>query len=220
MTEALLSNAATPVDALEQEKLAELEGTPPEAEIEEAVENTEEEGGEGSLLADKAAEANSDPVEEVIEPFESAPFSDLSIEIDSTSPPEDPTELFAPGTVDVTITNEGDKTVGGLVDLNLFVSSDKKINTRILPLTGKEVQDGLIASMEGVDLGGLEPGDSVSATIEYENVTSFLPPGSQFLIAEIDGESLGEGQDLVESNNLDPELVSLPGTDEIGRAHV
>ncbi len=168
-------------------------------------------------LGEKAALATAPEAPETeAEPFEEgAPVSDLSLEIESTTLPESATELGSPGSVDVTITNEGDKTVDGTVDVNLFVSSDKKINTRVLPLTGKEVQDGLLTTLEDADLGGLEPGDSKTVTVEYDNITSFVPPGSQFLIAEIDEESLGEGQDVVPENNSEETLVSLPGTDVV-----
>ncbi|MEO1339633.1 MAG: vanadium-dependent haloperoxidase, partial [Cyanobacteria bacterium J06635_13] len=135
--------------------------------------------------------------------------------IEGTTLPESATELGSPGSVDVLITNEGDKTLDGTIDLNLYVSSDKKINTRVLPLTGKEVQDGLLTTLEDVDMSGLEPGDSKTVTVDYENITSFVPPGSQFLIAEIEEESLGEGQDVVSENNSDDVLVSLPGTDVV-----
>ncbi|MEL6912849.1 MAG: hypothetical protein AAFO85_22095, partial [Cyanobacteria bacterium J06598_4] len=142
-------------------------------------------------------------------------MGDLSLEIEGTTLPESATELGSPGSVDVMITNEGDKTLDGTIDLNLYVSSDKKINTRVLPLTGKEVQDGLLTTLEDVDMSGLEPGDSKTVTVDYENITSFVPPGSQFLIAEIEEESLGEGQDVVSENNSDDVLVSLPGTDVV-----
>ncbi len=167
--------------------------------------------GEKQILAAAPDAAPTEP-----EPFEEgAPFTDLSLEMESFVPPESATELGSPGSVDVTITNEGDATIDGTIDLNLYVSSDKKINTRILPLTGKEVQDGLLTTLEDADLGGLEPGDSKTVTIEYDNITSFVPPGSQFLIAEIEEESLGEGQDVVVENNSDDMLVSLPGTDVV-----
>ncbi len=51
--------------------------------------------------------------------------------------------------------------------------------------------------------------------MDYENITSFVPPGSQFLIAEIDADSLGEEQDIVAENNSDDVLTSLPGTDVV-----
>ena len=166
---------------------------------------------EKQILANAPDAAPTEP-----EPFEEgAPFTDLSLEMESAILPESATELGSPGSVDVTITNEGDATIDGKIDLNLYVSSDKKINTRILPLTGKEVQDGLLTTLEGADLSGLEPGDSKTVTIEYDNITSFVPPGSQFLIAEIEEESLGEGQDVVVENNSDDMLVSLPGTDVV-----
>lgn len=167
--------------------------------------------GEKQILATASDAAPTEP-----EPFEEgAPFTDLSLEMDSVVLPESATELGSPGSVDVVITNEGDATIDGKIDLNLYVSSDKKINTRVLPLTGKEVQDGLLTTLEGAELDGLEPGDSKTVTIEYDNITSFVPPGSQFLIAEIEEESLGEGQDVVVENNSDEMLVSLPGTDVV-----
>ncbi len=166
---------------------------------------------EKQILANAPDVAPTEP-----EPFEEgAPLTDLSLEIDSVVLPESATELGSPGSVNVLITNEGDATIDGTIDLNLYVSSDKKINTRVLPLTGKEVQDGLLTTLEDADLDGLEPGDSKTVTIEYDNITSFVPPGSQFLIAEIEEESLGEGQDVVVENNSDDMLVSLPGTDVV-----
>ena len=201
-----------------------------EVEVTEPEESTEEESEEEASetdpalidpdttdLAEKAVLANSpDPEPTEPEPFEEgAPLKDLSLEIESFTAPESSTELGSPGSVDVVITNEGDATIDGTIDINLFVSSDKKINTRILPLTGKEVQDGLLTTLEDADLDGLEPGDSKTVTVEYDNITSFVPPGSQFLIAEIDGDSLGEAQDVVEENNSDDMLVSLSGTDVV-----
>ncbi|MEO1006387.1 MAG: hypothetical protein AAFW67_11175, partial [Cyanobacteria bacterium J06638_38] len=223
----ITTEVGTAVDALEQEKIDSLEGAPVEEVVAEEVATEEvpvEEAVDAEAidpdtddLEEKQILAAADPVPaEPAEPFEEgAPIGDLSLEIEGTTLPESATELGSPGSIDLLITNEGEKTIDGTVDLNLFVSSDKKINTRILPLTGKEVQDGLIGTLEDADLGGLEPGDSKTITMEYENITSFVPPGSQFLIAEIDEESLGEGQDVVTENNSAETLVSLPGTDVV-----
>ncbi|MEM7761086.1 MAG: hypothetical protein AAF298_23595, partial [Cyanobacteria bacterium P01_A01_bin.40] len=223
----ITTEVGTAVDALEQEKIDSLEGAPVEEVVAEEVATEEvpvEEAVDAEAidpdtddLEEKQILAAADPAPaEPAEPFEEgAPIGDLSLEIEGTTLPESATELGSPGSIDVLITNEGEKTLDGTVDLNLFVSSDKKINTRILPLTGKEVQDGLIGTLEDADLGGLEPGDSKTITMEYENITSFVPPGSQFLIAEIDEESLGEGQDVVTENNSAETLVSLPGTDVV-----
>jgi len=215
----------TPVEELPEVELEMVteEVTEPEMETEE--ESTEEasEIDPASISLDTTDLAEKQIIAEDPEAFtpepeapeEGLPFNDLSLETVSFTPPESATELGSTGSVDVVITNEGDATVDGTIDLNLFVSSDKKINTRVLPLTGKEVQDGLLTTLEDADLEGLEPGESKTVTIEYDNITSFVPPGSQFLIAEIDGESLGEAQDLDESNNSDDMLVSLPGTDVV-----
>ncbi len=217
-----VSSGENPVEEVATEETPVEEVTTEAVVTEEAPAEEEAETDPASIdpdttdLGEKAILAATDPVPTEAEPFEEgAPFSDLSLEIESTNLPESATELGAPGSVDVTITNEGDATVNGTVDLNLFVSSDKKINTRVLPLTGKEVQDGLLTTLEDANLEGLEPGDSKTVTIDYENITSFVPPGSQFLIAEIDEESLGEAQDAVPENNSDEQLVSLPGTDVV-----
>ncbi|MEM6613333.1 MAG: vanadium-dependent haloperoxidase [Cyanobacteria bacterium P01_C01_bin.72] len=194
----------------------ELEEVPSEA-TEMPVEESTSLDPDTDDLGEKAEIANGGEVavDEAVPSEGSAPFSDLSLEIEGTILPESATELGSPGSVDVLITNEGDKTVDGTVDLNLYVSSDKKINTRVLPLTGKEVQDGLLTTLEDADISGLEPGDSKLVTIDYENITSFVPPGSQFLIAEIEEESLGEEQDVISENNSNETLVSLPGTDVV-----
>ncbi|MEL6578619.1 MAG: hypothetical protein AAFQ14_02615, partial [Cyanobacteria bacterium J06621_12] len=209
---------AADVNAIAEEFVVE----PPMEEIEEAP--TEILTEEATLLdpgtddlGEKAEIANGGEVavDEAVPFEENAPLGDLSLEMGDITLPESATELGSPGSVDVLITNEGDKTIDGTIDLNLYVSSDKKINTRVLPLTGKEVQDGLLTTLEDADISGLEPGDSKTVTIDYENITSFVPPGSQFLIAEIEEESLGEGQDVISENNSDDTLVSLPGTDVV-----
>lgn len=187
----------------------------PEEEVDEAIDPATIDPDTDDL-EEKQILAASDPVVAPAEPFEEgAPIGDLSLEIEGVTLPESSTELGSPGSVELLITNEGEKTALGTADFNLFVSSDKKINTRVLPLTGKEVQDGLLGTLEDVDIDGLEPGDTKTVTMDYENITSFVPPGSQFLIAEIDEESLGEGQDVVTENNSEEVLVSLPDTDVV-----
>ena len=140
-------------------------------------------------------------------------FGDLTIDLVPTLIPEGAT-MGAPGSVDVTITNEGNQPVVGGVDVDLYVSSDSQLNTRVLPRTGIEVNDGFLTT-EDIELGVLDAGESQTFTIDYENVTSFVPPGSQFLIAQIDGESLGEEQDIDLTNNVDFDLVSAPNTDVV-----
>ena len=145
------------------------------------------------------------------EEFES--FGDLTIDLVPTLIPEGATK-DAPGSVDVTITNEGNKSVVGDVDVDLFVSSDSQLNTRVLPRTGIVVNDGLLAT-ETLKLNTLEAGESATFTIDYANNKSFVPPGSQFLIARINEESVGEEQDANLLNNSDFELVSAPNTDVV-----
>ncbi|MEL7009213.1 MAG: vanadium-dependent haloperoxidase [Cyanobacteria bacterium J06588_4] len=218
------SEVAADVGAIAEEfvdetPVEEIEEVPTETSVEEVEEVEEATTLDPNTddLGEKAEIANGGEVavDEAVPFEEGAPLGDLSLEIEGTTLPESATELGSPGSVDVMITNEGDKTLDGTIDLNLYVSSDKKINTRVLPLTGKEVQDGLLTTLEDVDMSGLEPGDSKTVTVDYENITSFVPPGSQFLIAEIEEESLGEGQDVVSENNSDDVLVSLPGTDVV-----
>ncbi|MGF1479631.1 MAG: hypothetical protein ACFB4I_09085 [Cyanophyceae cyanobacterium] len=139
---------------------------------------------------------------------------DLAIEIESFDLPDGVT-MGDPGEVTVSITNVGDRRVGGRVDLNLYASSDSVINTRVLERTEKEVNDGLLTTVEGVRLRGLRPGESRTVTIDYENITSYVPPGSYYLIAEIDGDSLRPRQDSNPDNNFDAELVSSPNTDVV-----
>lgn len=137
---------------------------------------------------------------------------DLTIAIDSITLPPSATEPLAPGSVDVTITNEGTETSVGEVDIDLFVSSDKKPNTRVKPETGKEVIDGLLGTVDNFSIGGLEPGESISTTIDYENITGFVPPSSKFLVTEV-VPSVPESQDGDLDNNTAVELVSADDTD-------
>ena len=140
---------------------------------------------------------------------------DLAIEVESFELPDGFT-MGDSGEVEVSITNVGDRPVGGRVDVNLYVSSDSVINTRVLERTQKEVNDGLLTvEDEVVILRGLRPGESRNVTIDYEDNTSFVPPGSHYLIAGIDGESLRPNQDSNPDNNFDAELVSAPNTDVV-----
>lgn len=165
-------------------------------------------------IDETTAEVLVEPTAEVADEVEGSSGGDLTIDLMPTLIPEG-SVMGAPGSAEVTITNEGDKSVVGKIDVDLYVSSDGQLNTRVLPRTGIEVNDGFLTTEENVELGVLEPGQSTKFTLDYENITSFVPPGSQYLIAQINEESLGEEQDGNLENNFDAELVSAPDTDVV-----
>ncbi len=97
-------------------------------------------------------------------------MQDLTIEFSQINLPNT-IEMGDRGSVEFTITNEGTLPGIGLADINLFVSSDKEINQRLLPDTGQLVNDGILETRQ-VDITGLRPRQSQTFTLEYNNNTS------------------------------------------------
>ncbi|MEO0834917.1 MAG: phosphoesterase [Cyanobacteria bacterium J06642_3] len=137
-------------------------------------------------------------------------MTDLNIEFEQINLPTT-LEMGDIGSVEVTITNEGSQIASGLTDINLYTSSDREINQRLLADTGQLVNDGLLTTEE-VDITGLKPGESQTVTFEYANNTSYVSPAAYTLIAEAVPEK-DTDPNLV--NNQTFELVSAPGTDVV-----
>ena len=134
----------------------------------------------------------------------------LAIEFSQINLP-DTIEMGDKGSIEIIVTNKGPQVPSGGTLINLYISSDQEINTRLLPDTGQLVNDGLLASKE-VDLRGLRPGNSKTFTLEYDNNTSYVSPGAYTLIGELVPEN---NLDSNLANNQTFELVSAPGTDVV-----
>ncbi|MGB3650167.1 MAG: hypothetical protein WBA41_03035 [Rivularia sp. (in: cyanobacteria)] len=138
-------------------------------------------------------------------------MENLKIEFSNINLP-DTVEMGDRGHVEVTITNESDEIVTGAKDIRLYVSADKVINQRLLPDTNQLVNDGLLTNQE-VTLQDLQPGESQTFTLGYDNNTSYVMPGAYFLIAQLD--ALNDSDSDTSTNPTVSELVSIPGTDVI-----
>lgn len=137
-------------------------------------------------------------------------MEDLKIEFSEINLP-DTIEMGDRGHVEVIISNEGEQIASGETSIDLYISSDQEINQRLLPDTGQLVNDGILTTEEFV-LEDLNPGESQTIILPYDNITSYVPPGAYTLIAELSSESHNDSNLL---NNQTFELVSSPDTDVV-----
>jgi hypothetical protein len=136
---------------------------------------------------------------------------DISIDFGEITPPKS-VDMNAPASAEVIITNEGNRTASGTAKMELMMSEDEIPNKRTLPDTGQTVNDGLLYS-EQIRLGGLKPGESRTMTLNFNDITSFGPPGAYRLIAEVTPNN--PNADSNPNNNRTNELVSTDGTDAV-----
>ena len=118
------------------------------------------------------------------------------------------------GTATVTVTNQGTRTINRPVTVNLIISTDETID-RVTPDTAIDAQedlknDGLLARVtQNVNL---QPGQSTTFNIAYNNLTSVVSPGAYHLIAELDPQHHSSSNS---GNNIATQLVSAPNTDVV-----
>jgi CARDB len=105
------------------------------------------------------------------------------------------------GSVQVKVTNRGNAVAQGPVNIKLYISTDNNIDKN----------DGLLTSVvPNIDL---QPGQSSTFDLEYDNLTSVVAPGTYNLIAQIDADNaIPESR---EKNNIVSKTVSAPGTDVV-----
>lgn len=133
------------------------------------------------------------------------PDADLSIQLGRIVLP-DSIEFGDEGRVKVIVSNPGNTTVEGPLTLNLFISTDDNLDFR----NGTLHNDALLQSQ--VVNVNLDPGESKTFTLTYENLTSVIAPGAYNLIAEVEAPTF---TDINSSNNLDSEQVSAKGTNAV-----
>jgi hypothetical protein len=108
------------------------------------------------------------------------------------------------GIASVIVTNRGNAAAQGPVTVNLYISTDGEIDRNP---QGNLENDALLTSV--VRTINLQPGESTTFNLDYENLTSVVAPGAYNLIAEVDF-TIAERN---ENNNVVSNLVSAPGTD-------
>ncbi len=126
--------------------------------------------------------------------------SDLTVEFKKIKLPQT-IDFGDNGKVKVTITNNGNETVTGPISVNLWSSIDDNIDENDVLLKSK------------IKRVNLDPGESKTIRLKYDNITSAIAPGAYHLIAEVDADN-----QIVESNednNVVSELVSGAGTDVV-----
>ena len=112
------------------------------------------------------------------------------------------------GEARITITNRGNAVAQGPITINLYISTDANINHNA---AGELVNDALLTSI--VKNINLQPGQSTTFNLEYDNLTSVVAPGAYNLIAEVDPQNaIAESK---ENNNIVSKNVSAPGTDVV-----
>jgi len=111
------------------------------------------------------------------------------------------------GTASVSVINQSNAVAQGPVSVNLYISTDNNIDR---DADGELVNDRLLTTLtQNINL---QPGQSTTFNLPYENLTSVVAPGAYHLIAEIDSPSFVESN---ERNNTASALVSAPGTDVV-----
>ncbi len=119
----------------------------------------------------------------------------------------DTIEFRDDGTASVTVTNRGNAVARGPVSVNLYISTDGNIDRNS---AGELVNDRLLGTLTGNI--NLQPGQSTTFNLPYENLTSVVAPGAYHLIAEINSPTIAESNEV---NNVTSTLVSAPGTDVV-----
>jgi hypothetical protein len=152
---------------------------------------------------------------------QSSSDTNYKLELSATAAPLRKPDLVArfstidlPDTVDfgddgrarVTVTNRGNAVAQGPVTVNLYISTDGDIDRNT---AGELVNDGLLTSV--VRNLNLQPGESTTFELEYDNLTSVVAPGAYNLIAEVDSQNAIAERN--ENNNVVSKHVSAPGTD-------
>jgi len=137
---------------------------------------------------------------------------DLVVEFSRVNLP-DTVEMGAPGDVQLTVTNEGEKKARGEITLNLISSSDPDIQKAANLDTGELGPDVLLGQL--TETVNLKSGESQTFNIAYDNITSPVAPGSYDLIAQLVPGDTGNLERENTSNNVTTELVSAPGTDVV-----
>ena len=128
------------------------------------------------------------------------PKADLVGQISSIEIP-DTIEFGDNGKVKVTVTNRGNGVAKGPLSIKLYISTDGDI----------DVNDGLLTTM--VKNINLKPGQSITFSLDYKNLTSVIAPGAYKIIAQIDsGNAIAESN---ENNNIVSKHLSAPGSDVV-----
>ncbi|WP_013323524.1 CARDB domain-containing protein [Gloeothece verrucosa] len=113
----------------------------------------------------------------------------------------DTVEFGDQGQVKIKITNQGNTTATGPINLELWSSTDNNIDKN----------DVLLANQtKNINL---KPFQSITLTINYDNNTSAIAPGAYNLIARVDSQN--QVAELEENNNTVSRLVSAPNTDVV-----
>ena len=131
------------------------------------------------------------------------------------------------GKVQVTVTNQGDRTVTQPFNISLYASTDKKLDfdpANDVFLNERE-RGTTIQKLRGVDeeLGtrqidtDLNPGQSRTFTLDFAGeqfrTASVVSPGAYYLIAGVDsGKAINEDN---EGNNRSRQFISTDGTDVV-----
>lgn len=110
-------------------------------------------------------------------------------------------DMDAQGTAQVIVTNQGQGIASGSITVNLYISTDGQIDKN----------DTLLTSVS-TNLN-LNPEQSVTLDLTYNNNTSVIAPGAYFLIAEVDSNNLIAEQ--LETNNVISKLVSGRNTNVV-----
>lgn len=111
------------------------------------------------------------------------------------------------GSASFVVTNRGNTVATGPVRVNLYISTDDNIDRNA---AGQLHNDRLLATLTGNI--NLQPGQSATFNLPYENLTSVVAPGAYHIIAEIDTPTITESNEV---NNVTSALVSAPGTDVV-----